>query len=112
MTADLTATIAATRPASPPDAKPSLVGLSREELAAALAGAGVPERQAKMRAAQLWHWIYLRGVTDFSAMTNVSKELRGRLAEAFTIERRDHMRATGDKQFKAAALEFLVRHSA
>lgn len=32
--------------------------------------------------------------------------------EAFTIERRDHMRATGDKQFKAAALEFLVRHSA
>lgn len=32
--------------------------------------------------------------------------------EAFTIERRDHMRATGDKQFKAAALEFLSRHAA
>ena len=32
--------------------------------------------------------------------------------EAFTIERRDHMRATGDKAFKAAALEFLARHSA
>jgi pimeloyl-ACP methyl ester carboxylesterase len=32
--------------------------------------------------------------------------------EAFTIERRDHMRATGDKQFKAAALEFLARHAA
>jgi len=31
-------------------------------------------------------------------------------AEAFTIERRDHMRATGDKLFKAAALDFLARH--
>lgn len=30
--------------------------------------------------------------------------------EAFTIERRDHMRATGDPQFKLAALEFLARH--
>jgi len=32
--------------------------------------------------------------------------------EPFTIERRDHMRATGDKQFKAAALDFLARHGA
>ena len=29
--------------------------------------------------------------------------------EAFTIERRDHMRATGDPQFRRAALEFLGR---
>ena len=33
------------------------------------------------------------------------------LGEAFTIERRDHMRATGDPQFKRAALEFLARHA-
>jgi pimeloyl-ACP methyl ester carboxylesterase len=32
------------------------------------------------------------------------------LGEAFTIPRRDHMRATGDKEFKRAALEFLARH--
>jgi pimeloyl-ACP methyl ester carboxylesterase len=31
--------------------------------------------------------------------------------EAFTIERRDHMRSTGDPQFKRAALEFLARHT-
>lgn len=31
--------------------------------------------------------------------------------EAFTIERRDHMRATGDRQFKSAALDFLARHT-
>jgi pimeloyl-ACP methyl ester carboxylesterase len=32
------------------------------------------------------------------------------LGKAFTIERRDHMRATGDPQFKRATLEFLRRH--
>jgi pimeloyl-ACP methyl ester carboxylesterase len=32
--------------------------------------------------------------------------------EAFTIPRRDHMRATGDPAFKAAALAFLERHAA
>jgi 23S rRNA (adenine2503-C2)-methyltransferase len=31
-----------------------------------------------MRLGQLWHWIYVRGATDFAAMTNVSKELRAR----------------------------------
>ncbi len=30
--------------------------------------------------------------------------------EAFTIPRRDHMRATGDPEFKRAALDFLARH--
>ena len=30
--------------------------------------------------------------------------------EAFVIPRRDHMRATGDREFKRAALEFLSRH--
>jgi 23S rRNA (adenine2503-C2)-methyltransferase len=67
--------------------KPSLVGLTREALAAALIEAGVAERQAKMRAAQLWHWLYLRGATDFSVMTNISKELRAKLDAAFTIGR-------------------------
>ena len=40
-----------------------------------------------MRVGQLWHWIYLRGVTDFAAMTNVSKELRATLAGAFALSR-------------------------
>jgi pimeloyl-ACP methyl ester carboxylesterase len=35
-----------------------------------------------------------------------------RNAEAFTIPRRDHMRATGDPAFKRAALEFLSKHGA
>jgi 23S rRNA (adenine2503-C2)-methyltransferase len=67
--------------------KPSLVGLSREQMGAALVEAGVPERQVKMRVQQLWHWLYVRGVSDFADMRNVSKELRAQLAERFTIAR-------------------------
>jgi 23S rRNA (adenine2503-C2)-methyltransferase len=68
-------------------ALPALVGLSRAELAEALGTVGVPEGQRKMRVAQLWHWLYVRGATDFDAMTNVAKDLRARLAQRFTIGR-------------------------
>jgi 23S rRNA (adenine2503-C2)-methyltransferase len=67
--------------------KPSLVGLSREELGEALAALGVPSAQVKMRVQQLWHWIYVRGVTSFEAMTSVSKELRATLAGRHTLAR-------------------------
>ncbi len=74
-------------PTAAPAGKPSLVGMTRAELGAALAAAGIPERQVNMRVNQLWHWIYLRGVTDFAAMTNVSKDLRIALAHAFSLSR-------------------------
>jgi 23S rRNA (adenine2503-C2)-methyltransferase len=67
--------------------KPSLVGLTRAQLAALLGVIGVPEAQRKMRVQQLWHWIYFRGLTSFDAMTSVSKELRAALGEHFTLER-------------------------
>jgi 23S rRNA (adenine2503-C2)-methyltransferase len=76
--------------ATPPAAvteKPSLVGLSRARLGQALAAIGVPERQIGMRAGQLWHWIYLRGATDFAAMTNIAKDLRATLDSAYTLSR-------------------------
>jgi 23S rRNA (adenine2503-C2)-methyltransferase len=65
----------------------SLVGLTRAELKDKLARIGVPEREHKMRVAQLWHWIYFRGARSFDEMTNVGKGLRGALAEAYTLER-------------------------
>jgi 23S rRNA (adenine2503-C2)-methyltransferase len=67
--------------------KPSLVGLSRSALAEALGGAGVPERQRRMRVQQIWHWLYVRGVADFDAMTTLSKELRAELDRHFTLAR-------------------------
>ena len=67
--------------------RPSLVGLSRAELAAALGEIGVPPAQRKMRVQQLWHWLYVRGATTFDAMTSVSKELRAALENRFTVAR-------------------------
>ncbi|EJW11795.1 Ribosomal RNA large subunit methyltransferase N [Rhodovulum sp. PH10] len=67
--------------------KPSLVGLSREKLREALIGIGVPPAQAKMRLQQVWHWLYVRGAQDFEVMTSMSKELRVKLAEHYTLAR-------------------------
>ena len=79
------------RPAADPGApvplKPSLAGMGREELRAALASVGVPEKQLRMRVGQLWSWIYVRGAASFEAMTDVSKELRATLCARYTLER-------------------------
>ena len=60
-----------------------LIGLERAELANELAAIG----EAPFRARQLWHWIYHRGVADFEAMTSLSRGLRGKLADRFTLQR-------------------------
>ncbi|OBZ94452.1 50S rRNA methyltransferase [Pararhizobium polonicum] len=77
---------AAVRPAMTPE-KPTLIGLSREDMGKALAEIGVPAKQVKMRSSQLWHWLYVRGVSDFDHMTNVSKDMRELLKTHFTIAR-------------------------
>ncbi|WP_045834702.1 23S rRNA (adenine(2503)-C(2))-methyltransferase RlmN [Hyphomicrobium sp. 99] len=70
-----------------PAAKLSLAGLTRDRLKVALAAAGVPEKQLRMRVGQLWSWIYVRGVTRFEDMTDVSKDLRRQLEELYTLDR-------------------------
>src|SRR5215475_13691974 len=67
--------------------KPSLVGLTRAQLADAVSSFGLPQAQIKMRVQQLWHWIYFRGVTSFDEMSSVSKDLRAVLAEHHTLAR-------------------------
>jgi 23S rRNA (adenine2503-C2)-methyltransferase len=70
-----------------PPAKPSLIGLSRAELADALGAIGVPPAQRKMRVQQIWHWLYVRGARAFDQMTSVSKELRLLLDRRYTLAR-------------------------
>jgi 23S rRNA (adenine2503-C2)-methyltransferase len=65
----------------------SLIGQSREDLAGNLRAAGVPDRQIRMRVAQIWNWLYTRGATDFDMMTNMSKGLRADLASRYTLKR-------------------------
>ncbi|MFP3944688.1 MAG: 23S rRNA (adenine(2503)-C(2))-methyltransferase RlmN, partial [Alphaproteobacteria bacterium] len=75
------------RAAAAPDGD-NLIGLTRAQLAARLAESGlVPEGQARMRARQLWNWLYVRGAARFADMTNLSKELRAGLAERFSAAR-------------------------
>jgi 23S rRNA (adenine2503-C2)-methyltransferase len=69
------------------DGKRALIGLSREELRAALAAVGVPARQVNMRASQVWHWLYHRGVTEVSAMANIAKDMRALLDQHFIVGR-------------------------
>ena len=61
--------------------QPSLYGYKLDELTSFLAVRGEP----KYRAKQLFEWIYKRRITNFDALTNVSKSLRDALQEAFTL---------------------------
>jgi len=69
------------------DGRIALVGLTRPEMVAALVDAGLDAKAAKMRASQVWHWIYHRGTTDFDAMTNIAKPVLALLAEKFVVGR-------------------------
>ncbi len=74
-------------PAPRADGLIDLVGLSRPELRAALEAAGLDVKAAKLRAKQIFHWIYNRGVTDFALMTDIAKAQQPWLAERFVIGR-------------------------
>lgn len=56
-------------------AEHNLLGMSRPKLEAFFAARG----ERPFRASQLLKWIHGRGVADFSAMTDLSKDLRARL---------------------------------
>jgi 23S rRNA (adenine2503-C2)-methyltransferase len=73
---------------TPQSLSANLSGLTRPQLASALAAAEVcaPDK-AKMRAGQLWRWIHHHGHTDFDRMTNVDKQTRALLADRFTLAR-------------------------
>ena len=69
------------------DGRIDLLGLSKDDLRLALETSQLEPKQAKLRAKQLFHWIYNRGVTDFSLMTDISKTMQPWLANRFVISR-------------------------
>jgi 23S rRNA (adenine2503-C2)-methyltransferase len=62
--------------------KESIYGLTLDQLAAWLTERG----HKKSRAAQIWHWLYRKRVTDFIEMIDVNKECIQLLADHFVIE--------------------------
>jgi 23S rRNA (adenine2503-C2)-methyltransferase len=75
------------------DGRADLIGLPRDRIAELFAAAGLDAKQAKLRARQVYHWLYHRGVTDFAAMTDIAKTMRPWLAERFVIGRPEVMEA-------------------
>jgi 23S rRNA (adenine2503-C2)-methyltransferase len=61
--------------------KTDLAGLELTELEAFVQTLG----HKKFHARQLFNWIWKRGVSDFAAMTDLSRELRAALAEQATV---------------------------
>jgi 23S rRNA (adenine2503-C2)-methyltransferase len=81
-------------PVSRPDGRVDLVGLPKAAIAELLLDAGLAEpKQARMRAKQIWGWIYNRGVTDFAQMSDLSKPLREGLETKFVVGRPEVLEA-------------------
>lgn len=65
----------------------NLIGASQQQLRDVLASIGVPEKQLAQRTKQIFHWIYIRGATQFSQMASVGKDLQRALEKNFTLDR-------------------------
>jgi 23S rRNA (adenine2503-C2)-methyltransferase len=66
---------------SAPGPKPNLRNLSLPEIESILKEWGEPA----FRARQIWEWLWAKSETDFSKMSNLSKNLRSQLSNAFDL---------------------------
>lgn len=62
--------------------KIDILSLSREELAAELTAMG----EKAFRAKQIYEWLHVKKVNDFSQMSNISAQLREQLSEKFCLK--------------------------
>ena len=65
-----------------------LYGMSREDLLSNLSSLDIiPNKQIPMRIKQLWNWTYVNGVDDINSMQNISKPIRDKLQDIYTLHR-------------------------
>ena len=69
------------------DGRIDLMGLPKARIKELFEEAGLDPKQAKLRSKQVYHWLYHRGVTDFAAMTDISKKMQPWMAERFVVGR-------------------------
>lgn len=67
--------------------KTDLIGLNKDEINTLITPFCENKSISKMRVSQLWDWIYTKGATDFSKMTNMSKKFRNCLSDNFIVGR-------------------------
>ncbi|GAM06140.1 50S rRNA methyltransferase [Novosphingobium sp. MBES04] len=75
------------------DGRTDLIGLPKTRIAELFETAGLDKKAAKLRAKQVYHWLYHRGVTEFEAMTDIAKTMRPWLAERFVVGRPEIVQA-------------------
>lgn len=81
------------RMSEPLSPKPSLLGLTLEEVTAMMAEWGEPGFRAK----QVMEGVFKRRVLSFDQMTNLSAALRAKLAERFTLRTMSYSSVTGSE---------------
>ena len=69
------------------DGRIDLIGLTKDQLRTTLTDAGLDAKQSKLRAKQIWHWLYNRGAIEFSTMTDIARAQHPWLAERFVVGR-------------------------
>ena len=57
--------------------KTNLLGLTKKELEQEVAKIG----EKSFRSSQIWNWAFVRGITDFKSMSNISKASQEKLDE-------------------------------
>ena len=67
------------------DPKINIIGLTKLALSEHLLKAGIEQKHLNMRLNQIWGWLYQKGITDFSKMGNISKDVKGLLLKYFSI---------------------------
>ena len=67
------------------DKKINIIGLTKLVLSEHLLKAGIEQKHLNMRLNQIWGWLYQKGITDFSKMSNISKDVKGLLSKYFNI---------------------------
>ncbi|MCL1631404.1 23S rRNA (adenine(2503)-C(2))-methyltransferase RlmN [Sporolactobacillus sp. CPB3-1] len=84
--------------------KPSIYGLTLDQLTDWLVDHG----EKKFRSAQIWNWLYVKRVTSFDAMTNISKNTVQLLSSAFVL---GSLETQIEQQAKDGTTKFLFRLS-
>ena len=67
--------------------KKNIIGMSKKEINDCLIEIDIPEKEKNMRINQIWSWVYNKGVKNFDEMSNISKPMKEKFSNYFSLER-------------------------
>ncbi|MGI9452341.1 MAG: 23S rRNA (adenine(2503)-C(2))-methyltransferase RlmN [Geminicoccaceae bacterium] len=93
-------------PRHPSSSRPSLIGLTSDELETVLASSDEASGKNGMRARQIQHWLYHRGATSFDDMTTLPGSLRDWLQAGHLVDRPE---IVSEQRSKDGTIKWLLR---